>query len=89
MEVLQLAGVLAAVIGVPMLVITVIPALGKAIALRLGGGRADDSLLAEVEQLRDRVARLEECESRLAEVEERLDFAERVIARGDERQLHG
>ena len=36
----------------------------------------------ELEELRDRVARLEECELRLAELEERLDFAERMLAQG-------
>jgi hypothetical protein len=35
-------------------------------------GEADPALLAEVDQLRER----------LAEVEERLDFAERLLARG-------
>ena len=88
-DILKLAGVLAAVVGVPMLVITVIPALGKAIARRLGGSRPDDRLLSEIELLRDRVDQLEEREGRIAELEERLDFAERIIARSDERQLHG
>ena len=35
----------------------------------------------EMEQLHERLARLEECEIRLAEVEERLDFTERMLAR--------
>ncbi|HEX7918399.1 MAG TPA: hypothetical protein VF454_03300 [Gemmatimonadales bacterium] len=34
----------------------------------------------EIEELRERVARLEECELRLAEMEERLDFTERMLA---------
>jgi hypothetical protein len=34
----------------------------------------------ELEELRERVARLEECELRLAELEERLDFTERMLA---------
>ncbi|HVX88945.1 MAG TPA: hypothetical protein VG940_08470 [Gemmatimonadales bacterium] len=34
----------------------------------------------ELDELRERVARLEECELRLAEMEERLDFAERMLA---------
>jgi hypothetical protein len=49
--------------------------LARAMADRLRGrGRteADPALLAEVDQLRER----------LAEVEERLDFAERLLARG-------
>ena len=36
----------------------------------------------ELDELRERVARLEECELRLAELEERLDFAERMLAQG-------
>ena len=36
----------------------------------------------ELEDLRERVGRLEECELRLAEMEERLDFAERMLAQG-------
>ena len=34
----------------------------------------------ELDELRERVARLEECELRLAELEERLDFTERMLA---------
>lgn len=34
----------------------------------------------EIDELRERVARLEECELRLAELEERLDFTERMLA---------
>ncbi len=34
----------------------------------------------EIDELRERVARLEECEMRLAELEERLDFTERMLA---------
>jgi hypothetical protein len=49
--------------------------LARAVADRLRGRpapEADPALLAEVDQLRERVA----------EVEERLDFAERLLARG-------
>ena len=34
----------------------------------------------ELDQIQERLARLEECEIRLAEVEERLDFTERMLA---------
>lgn len=34
----------------------------------------------ELDQISERLARLEECELRLAEVEERLDFTERMLA---------
>jgi hypothetical protein len=49
--------------------------LARAMADRLRGrtgGEPDPGLLAELDQLRER----------LAEVEERLDFAERLLARG-------
>ncbi len=50
--------------------------LGEAMADRLRHGqrsRADATLMAEVEELK----------TRLAEVEERLDFAERLLARSE------
>jgi len=57
--------------------------LARAVADRLRGrpaGEADPALLAEMDQLRDR----------LAEVEERLDFAERLLARaGQPDQIPG
>lgn len=34
----------------------------------------------DLDQVHERLARLEECELRLAEVEERLDFTERMLA---------
>lgn len=34
----------------------------------------------DLDQVHERLARLEECEIRLAEVEERLDFTERMLA---------
>jgi hypothetical protein len=51
--------------------------LARAMADRLRGRAAsepDSAMLAEVDQLRER----------LAEVEERLDFAERLLARGSQ-----
>jgi hypothetical protein len=86
--VLKLAAVLATVIGVPMLVIMLVGAIGKAINNR-GGRHGSDEMAAELEQLRDRVQQLEDRESRVAELEERVDFAERVIAQTNDRQLHG
>src|SRR3989442_170489 len=51
-----------------------------------GGGRGQmaEALprrLAEIEDLQGRVSELEHTHSRLAEVEERLDFAERLLAK--------
>jgi hypothetical protein len=56
--------------------------IGVALAARIRGAQAagDLALPGEVEELRDR----------LAEVEERLDFAERLLAQAREAdQLHG
>jgi hypothetical protein len=60
--------------------------IGRAIARRIGGGRLDESevaeLRAEVAELRDRLAETEErLGGELDEVHNRLDFAERVVAR--------
>jgi hypothetical protein len=53
------------------------------IGVRWAQRKMDAPKLAEghdLEELRERVARLEECELRLAELEERLDFTERMLA---------
>ncbi len=53
------------------------------IGVRWAQRKMDAPKLAEghdLEELRERVARLEECELRLAEMEERLDFTERMLA---------
>lgn len=56
--------------------------VGRALADRIAGGSARDP---DTERT---VAELEEVRRRLGEVEERLDFAERMLARrGDEARL--
>ena len=79
----MLAGVMLAVIGVPMLAVTLVPVLARALGRSFGGERADRDLVAELEELRARVQQLEERESRMAELEERLEFAERLLPRAD------
>jgi hypothetical protein len=54
--------------------------------LGLGGGAA---MGAEVRRLEDRVAVLEEQAQRVQELEERLDFAERILAKQGQRPLLG
>lgn len=57
-------------------------------ARRLGGSTVSADLANEVDELRSRVAELEAERGHLAELEERLDFAERLLARnGDRVQL--
>ena len=57
--------------------------LVRAIARRIEGkvGRPDPATLLELEELRGRVAELEQQQVRFHEIEERLDFAERLLAR--------
>jgi len=72
--------VMVGVIAVPMLAVMVVPALARAIRKRLDGA-PDSSLAAEVELLHERVRSAESLERRIAELEERLDFAERLLAK--------
>ncbi len=63
--------------------------LGQAIARRISGrsGAGDQELREEVMELRELVNHLEQ---RLSEGEERMDFAERLLARGkDQAPTHG
>lgn len=63
--------------------------VGQAIARRIGGraGAGDQELREEVMELRELVTHLEH---RIAEGEERIDFTERLLARGkDEASTHG
>jgi hypothetical protein len=72
-----------AFVGLAFLLAKVFGPIGSAVGARLrsrGDGAPDHRLTAEFDQLR----------ARLAEVEERLDFAERLLARGGEAdQTHG
>ena len=55
--------------------------LVRALARRLEGRSArDPALAAEVEELRARVAELEQRQGTLHELEERIDFTERLLA---------
>jgi hypothetical protein len=66
-----------AFIAFAFVIVKVLGPIGAAIGHRIRGGRdsaPDHRLAAEVDELR----------TRLAEVEERLDFAERLLARGAE-----
>ena len=55
----------------------------RALARRLEGkGAADAALRAEVEQLHHRLGEVDVLHQRVAEMEERIDFTERMLARG-------
>ena len=54
----------------------------RAFGRRLEGrGQGDAALRAEVEQLQQRLGDVDHLHQRVAELEERLDFAERMLAR--------
>ena len=55
--------------------------IGEAIARRISGDTRDPRWEAELEALEDEVARLP---GQLGETNERLDFAERLLTRGEE-----
>ena len=59
--------------------------IGSALARRIGGRAEPDDAHAEIEEMGARMtAEADDLRNRLAEVEERLDFAERLLARGGE-----
>ena len=64
------------------LVFSVIRTIGKLIERKqTGGGRDLAELRATVDALRAEIAEQQDQSQRLAELEERLDFAERLLAR--------
>lgn len=69
-----------ALVGFPMLLYAGFVAIG-AWKRRLDGPAGQPDLLRDLEDLRARVADLEQVQARVEEVEERLDFAERMLAR--------
>ena len=57
--------------------------IGQALARRLGGRAEPDEDAAEIERVNERITtEVDDLRARLADVEERLDFAERLLARG-------
>jgi hypothetical protein len=61
--------------------------LARALARRLEGKGSDSLLRAELQQLHERVADVEQLEQRLAELENRVEFSERLLAQHREAQL--
>jgi hypothetical protein len=75
---------MAAIIGT---VVALRGPLGRAIAARIEGRKAPDhETRLELEDLRARVAALEDGQSHLADLQERIDFAERLLAAERERR---
>ena len=69
-----------ALVGFPMLLYAGFVGIG-ARQRRLDGKTVQPDLLRDLEDLRARVADLEQVQTRVEEIEERLDFAERMLAR--------
>lgn len=60
----------------------------RAFGRRLEGkGAVDHALRGEVEQLQQRLAEMESLQFRVHDLEERLDFAERLLTRGEPDRL--
>lgn len=74
----------ALLLGVGLILAALVWPLIKAIARRIEGGSASAEVQAELEGLRDRVRQLEEMQPRMLELEERVDFTERIVAKGRE-----
>jgi hypothetical protein len=92
-ELIPILGMVTGMVTIGFLVLCVVKVaqsqVGQAIARRIGGrsGAGDQELREEVMELREQVGHLEQ---RLAEGEERIDFTERLLARGkDEAPTHG
>lgn len=76
--------VLAALAAVTIVLFPLIRGLARRIE---GRGGMDADAKAELEELRERVRRLEEGHPRLMELEERVDFAERLLAQREPARL--
>ncbi len=69
------------VLGVVAGAVVILWPLVRAIARRIEGRGQDPAVLEELDHLRTRVADLEAHQGRMNELEERMDFAERLLAR--------
>ena len=71
-------------LGAGLIVAALLWPLIRALARRIEGGAASAAMQAEMDTLRERLRQLEEMAPRMAELEERLDFAERIVAKSRE-----
>ena len=75
--------VIAALTALTIILWPIMRAFGRRLEAR---GNPDASLLAEVEQLHNRLAEMDSLQSRLIELEERVDFTERLLAQTHDAQ---
>ena len=82
----SLEGIAAVVLllGVGLILAALIWPLIRAFARRIEGAAPSAEMQAELDGLRERVRQLEEMPPRMAELEERVDFAERMVAKARE-----
>jgi len=75
--------VLFAIVVICMLIgaVFILGPIARAIARRLEGRGGDAALQEEVAGLRDRMGEVDHLRERMLELEERVDFAERLLAR--------
>jgi Tfp pilus assembly protein PilO len=71
-------------LGVGLILAAMLWPLIRAIAKRIEGGSPGAEMQGELDTLRERVQQLEAMQPRMAELEERVDFAERLLTRGQE-----
>ena len=73
--------------GVGALIVVLLWPLLRAVARRIEAGAVSAEAQVELDELRERVRRLEDAQPRMAELEDRLDFAERLLSQQEpERQ---
>jgi hypothetical protein len=78
---------LISIAGIIGAVVTLRGPIGRALAARIEGRRPPDAdTLLDLEELRSRLVALEEGQTQLAELQERLEFAERLLARDQQRR---
>jgi hypothetical protein len=82
----SLEGIAAVVLllGAGLILAALIWPLIRALARRIEGGAPSPEMQVELDGLRERVRQLEDMPVRMAELEERVDFTERIVAKGRE-----
>ena len=77
--------IILALIAGTIIAVKVLGPIARAFARRLEGKSADSELRGDLEHLREQVAELDQLRARVGELDERVEFAERLLAQGRER----
>jgi hypothetical protein len=78
--------ILALIVGA-IIAVRVLGPIARAVARRLEGKIGDPELRADIDQVHERLNDLEQTRTRVTELEERVEFAERLLAQGRDRDL--